>query len=66
MFIANPEHRAFAAKIWRIPEGKLPKRVGYHAMEMFRALDRGGQSGDPEQLLPHLQEAGLQEVRRPD
>lgn len=41
MVIANPEHRAIAAKIWNIPAEKLPKKIGYHTMEMFRALDRG-------------------------
>ena len=41
MVIANPEHRQIAAKIWNIPEEKIPKKIGYHTVEMFRALDRG-------------------------
>ena len=41
MVIGNPEHRAIAAKIWNVPEDKIPKKIGYHTMEMFRALDRG-------------------------
>ena len=41
MVIGNPEHRQIAAKIWNVPEEKIPKKIGYHTVEMFRALDRG-------------------------
>lgn len=41
MVVANPEHRAIAAKIWKVPVEKLNPKPGYHTVEMFRALDRG-------------------------
>ncbi|MBW2277150.1 MAG: molybdopterin-dependent oxidoreductase, partial [Deltaproteobacteria bacterium] len=39
--VKNPEHRAKAEKIWGVPEGTIDPKPGYHAVEMFRALDRG-------------------------
>ncbi len=59
MFIANPEHRKKAAHIWNIPVEKISPRPGYHAIEMFRALDRGDvkviwiNTTNPFQTLPH-------------
>ncbi len=41
MVVTNPEHRAKAAKIWGVPVEKISPKVGYHAMEMFKAFDRG-------------------------
>ena len=60
MVIGNPEHRAIAAKIWNIPEDKLPKKAGYHTVEMFRALERGDikviwiQVTNPFQTMPQV------------
>jgi nitrate reductase NapA len=59
MFIANPEHRKKAARIWNVPVEKISPRSGYHTMEMFRALDRGDikviwiNTTNPFQTLPH-------------
>ncbi len=39
--VTNPEHRAAAAKIWKVPVERIPAKPTYHATEMFRALDRG-------------------------
>lgn len=41
MVVGNPEHRAIAARIWKVPVEKLNPKPGYHTVEMFRALDRG-------------------------
>ena len=41
MVVANPEHRAIAARIWKVPVEKLNPKPGYHTVEMFRALERG-------------------------
>jgi nitrate reductase NapA len=41
MVVANPEHRAIAARIWKVPVERLNPKPGYHTVEMFRALDRG-------------------------
>ncbi len=39
--VKNPEHRAFAEKIWGVPPGTIPAKPGYHAVAMFRALAEG-------------------------
>ena len=41
MVVANPEHRAIAARIWKVPVERINPKPGYHTVEMFRALDRG-------------------------
>ena len=41
LVVKNPEHRAFAEKVWRIPEGTIPGKVGAHAVEMQRRLKDG-------------------------
>jgi len=38
MVVANPEHRAKAEKIWRLPEGTIPAKPGYHAVLQSRML----------------------------
>jgi nitrate reductase NapA len=41
MLVANPEHRRFAEQIWKLPEGLLPGKVGYHAVLQDRMLKDG-------------------------
>ena len=41
MLVTKPEHRAKAEKIWGLPEGTIPAKPTYHAVDMFRALSRG-------------------------
>ncbi len=41
MVVTNPEHRAEAERIWKLPAGTIPAQPGYHAVDMFRALKRG-------------------------
>lgn len=41
MAVTNPEHRKITEKIWRLPEGTIPPKPTYHAIEMVRALDVG-------------------------
>ena len=41
MVVTNPEHRAEAERIWKLPPGTIPAQPGYHAVDMFRALKRG-------------------------
>ncbi|UUZ84414.1 molybdopterin-dependent oxidoreductase [Paenibacillus sp. P26] len=38
--IENPEHRAYIAKVWGVPEEE-PPRKGVSAYEMMEAIDRG-------------------------
>ncbi len=39
--VVNPKHRREVEKVWGVPEGTIPDWVGYHTVEMFRAIDRG-------------------------
>ncbi len=60
MVVMNPEHRAKAAKIWKVPVEKIPAKPGFHATEMLRALDRGDirflwvQCNNPFQAAPNV------------
>jgi nitrate reductase NapA len=38
MVVTNPEHRAKAEKIWKLPDGTIPEKVGYHAVLQSRML----------------------------
>jgi nitrate reductase NapA len=60
MLVANPEHRAIAAKIWKVPVEKLNAKPGLNTVEMFRAYDRGEikclwiQTTNPFSSMPNL------------
>ncbi len=60
MVVTNPEHRAKAEKIWKLPSGTIPAKPTYHAIEMLRALDRGdvrvlwSTTANPFQSYPNL------------
>ncbi|MBL8800514.1 MAG: molybdopterin-dependent oxidoreductase [Planctomycetes bacterium] len=60
MVVTNPEHRAKAEKIWKLPEGTIPSKPGHHAVDMFRAFQRGElaclwiQTTNPWVSLPNL------------
>ena len=41
LVVAKPEHRAFSEKVWGLPEGTLPGKVGYHAVLQSRMLKDG-------------------------
>ncbi|BAL22651.1 nitrate reductase catalytic subunit NapA [Azoarcus sp. KH32C] len=41
MVVANPIHRATAEKIWQLPEGTIPEKMGLHAVAQSRALKDG-------------------------
>ncbi len=41
MVVKNPKHRAFAEKIWKLPEGTVPPKPGYHAVLQNRKLKDG-------------------------
>ena len=38
LVVAKPEHRAFSEKVWKLPEGTIPEKVGAHAVLMQRHL----------------------------
>ncbi|WP_166261723.1 periplasmic nitrate reductase subunit alpha [Marinobacter salicampi] len=41
MVVTNAEHRAKAEKIWKLPEGTIPEKVGFHAVLQSRKLKDG-------------------------
>ncbi|MFA5809615.1 MAG: molybdopterin-dependent oxidoreductase [Thermoleophilia bacterium] len=60
MVVTNAEHRAKTEKIWGVPEGTIPAKPTFHAIEMMKALDRGevnvfwSQTANPFQAFPNL------------
>jgi nitrate reductase NapA len=38
MVVKNPKHRKIAEKIWKLPEGTIPAKPGYHAVLQNRML----------------------------
>ncbi|MBX3567449.1 MAG: periplasmic nitrate reductase subunit alpha, partial [Rhizobiaceae bacterium] len=41
MVVTNPEHRRHAEEIWRLPNGLLPEKPGFHAVQQDRMLHDG-------------------------
>ncbi|MDF2414439.1 nitrate reductase catalytic subunit NapA [Aeromonas sp. 1HA1] len=41
MVVTDPKHRAIAEKIWKLPEGTIPDKVGFHAVLQDRMLKDG-------------------------
>ncbi|WP_208985614.1 nitrate reductase catalytic subunit NapA [Pseudovibrio sp. Ad26] len=41
MVVKNPEHRKIAEKIWKLPDGTIPAKPGYHAVQQSRMLKDG-------------------------
>ena len=41
LVVANPEHRAMAEEIWKIPPGTIPGKPGFHAVLQSRKLRDG-------------------------
>lgn len=60
MVVTNPDHRAKAEKIWKLPAGTIRPTPGHHTVDMFRALQRGDvkviwiQVTNPWVTLPNL------------
>ncbi|MES2583249.1 MAG: periplasmic nitrate reductase subunit alpha [Pseudomonadota bacterium] len=41
MVVTDPKHRAIAEKIWKLPDGTIPDKPGYHAVLQNRMLKDG-------------------------
>lgn len=60
MVVTNPEHREKTEKIWNLPAGTLNPKPGHHAVDLFRAFQRGDvkalwiQTTNPWVTLPNL------------
>ena len=72
LVVANPEHRATAEKIWKLPEGTIPGKPGAHAVLQNRLLKDGKincywvQVNNNMQAAPNMMEEGLPGYRNPD
>ncbi|MBR9729241.1 nitrate reductase catalytic subunit NapA [Shewanella intestini] len=72
MVVTNPKHRAAAQKIWNIPEGIIPPKPGYHAVEQNRRLKDGDlncywvQVNNNMQAAANMNEEGLPGYRNPE
>ncbi|WP_191621339.1 nitrate reductase catalytic subunit NapA [Marinihelvus fidelis] len=72
MVVTNPEHRAMAEKIWRLPEGTIPDKPGFHAVEQNRRLKDGDlnvywvQCNNNMQAAANMNEEGWPGYRNPD
>ncbi len=72
MVVNNPEHRAIAEKIWKLPDGTIPEKPGYHAVLQNRMLKDGKlnaywvQVNNNMQAAPNMMQEGLPGYRNPE
>lgn len=72
MVVKNPKHRKIAEEIWRLPEGTVPAKPGFHAVEHNRKLKDGDmnvywvQCNNNMQAAANINEEGLPGYRNPD
>jgi len=72
MVVNNPEHRAKAEKIWKLPAGTIVDKPGYHAVQQSRMLKDGKlnaywvQVNNNMQAAANMNEEGLPGYRNPD
>ena len=70
--IMKKDHRDFAEKIWKLPEGTIPGKKGYHAVLQNRMLKDGKLNAywvmcnNNMQAAPNINEEGLPGYRNPD
>jgi len=72
LVVTNKEHRDIAERIWQLPEGVIPEKPGYHAVQQNRMLHDGVinaywvQVNNNLQAAPNLMEEGLPGYRNPE
>ncbi|BDR15801.1 periplasmic nitrate reductase subunit alpha [Vibrio sp. STUT-A11] len=72
MVVANPKHREIAEKIWKLPEGTIPPKPGFHAVLQDRMLNDGVlncywvQCNNNMQAGPNINTERLPGYRNPD
>ena len=70
--VANPQHRAHAEELWKVPAGTIDPQPGYHAVEQTRRLRDGDvncywiQVNNNLQAGPNVNEEGLKAYRNPE
>ena len=72
MVVKNPKHRAIAEKYWKLPDGTIPAKPGFHAVEQDRMLNDGKlnaywvQCNNNMQAGPNINGERLPGYRNPD
>ncbi|WP_244788749.1 periplasmic nitrate reductase subunit alpha [Cupriavidus pauculus] len=72
MVVTNPKHREEAERIWKLPPGTIPDKVGYHAVLQHRMLKDGKlnaywvQVNNNMQAAANMTQEGLPGYRNPD
>ena len=72
MVVNNPKHRAITEKIWKLPQGTIPDKPGYHAVLQDRMLKAGKinaywvMCNNNVQTAPNLNKETLPGYRNPD
>ncbi|WP_417912590.1 nitrate reductase catalytic subunit NapA [Candidatus Electronema sp. TJ] len=72
MVVTNPEHRHHAEEIWKLPEGTIPDKIGYHIVQQNRMLKDGKLNvywvmcNNNMQAGPNLNEESYPGYRNPD
>jgi nitrate reductase NapA len=72
LVVTNKGHRDAAEKIWKLPEGTIPEKPGYHAVLQNRMLKDGKlnaywvQCTNNMQAAPNMNEEGYPGYRNPD
>ncbi|WP_261841848.1 nitrate reductase catalytic subunit NapA [Aliamphritea ceti] len=72
MVVKKKAHRDIAESIWKLPEGTVPAKVGYHAVKQNRMLKDGKLNcywvmcNNNMQAAPNMNEEGLPGYRNPD
>ncbi|MEE9332666.1 MAG: nitrate reductase catalytic subunit NapA [Granulosicoccaceae bacterium] len=72
LVVNKKEHRDIAEKIWKLPEGTIPAKPGYHAVQQSRMLKDGKlnaywvQVNNNMQAGPNINEEGLPGYRNPE
>ena len=72
LVVMNPEHRKKAEKIWKLPDGIIPGKPGYHAVLQNRMLKDGKlnaywvQVNNNMQAGPNMNQEGYPGYRNPE
>jgi nitrate reductase (cytochrome) len=71
LVVTNPEHRKHSEQLWKLPEGTLPDKIGYHAVLQHRMLKDGKLNAywvmctNNMQAAPNMNEEGFPGYRNP-
>ncbi len=72
LVVKKEAHRKFSEKIWKLPEGTIPAKVGFHAVLQHRMLKDGKlnaywvQCTNNMQAAPNINEEGFPGYRNPE